>query len=222
MPRPRTWPTALTALATVLFTPVLVLLTPTAALACSCGPADTEQLLGYVDTVAVGELTAVEPPPARGDGSVSSDDRVTYTAELETVFKGEPEDPLTFRSVSHGASCGLEDMQVGHDYVFFVRDGESGLCDGTSRATPGLIAEVEAVTGPGQPVAAPDPATASDPVAAPDPATASDPVAVVEPAPEADPESAAARSVWPALGPAAGALVLLAAGWLLWRRSSHG
>lgn len=195
----RTWQTVRAVLAAVLFVPALVLLTPTAALACSCASADTEQLLGYVDTVAVGELTAVEPPPTRADGSFSSDDRVTYTATLEAVFKGDPDDLLTFQSASHGASCGLENMRVGYDYVFFVRDGESGLCDGTAPATERLIAEVEAVTGPGQAVSVPAPDPTTEPEAASN--TTSD--------------SGSARVLWSGL--AAAALALLAVGWLLWR-----
>lgn len=194
----RTWQAVRTGLATVLFVPALVLLPSTAALACSCAAADTEELLGYVDTVAVGELTAVDPPPGRDEGSLS---QVTYTAVLDAVFKGDPDNPLTFRSASHGASCGLEGMSVGRDYVFFVRDGKSGLCDGTAPATERLIAEVEAVTGPGQQVAAPDPGTAA------------------EPAPDEAATATSAWVLWSAVG--LGTVGLLALGWLVWRRAAH-
>lgn len=203
----RTWQMVRAVLAAVLFVPASMLLTPTAALACSCASADVEVLIGYVDTVAVGELTAVDSPSAHADGSVSSNDRVTYAATLQEVFMGDPGNPMTFRSGSNGASCGLEGMRVGQDYVFFVRDGESTLCDGTAPATERLIAEVEAVTGPGQPVVA----------AESDPAPESDPPPVAE-SPSAEHGSAAAWFLWPALG--VGAVSLLFVGWLVWHRST--
>lgn len=203
MPR-RPWRAVRAALAAALLVPALLLIAPPAALACSCAEPDTEQLLGYADTVAVGELTAIEPPPARADGNFDSSDRVTYTASVETVLKGDPDQPLVFRSASHGASCGLEGMQVGQDYVFFVRDGESTLCDGTARATEQLIAEVEAVTGPGQPVAAPT----SDP----------DTVTVSEASPTTDHDSGSGHLVWVSTGVAA--LILVVLGGLIWRRRS--
>lgn len=195
----RAWSGARAALAAVLLVPALVLLTPTAALACSCAEADTEVLLGYVDTVAVGELTAIEAPPDRADGAIDSGDLVTYTATVQTVLKGAPDNPLVFRSAAQGASCGLEGMTVGREYVFFVRDGESTLCDGTAPTTPQLVAEVEAVTGPGQVVAAPEPEPAAEPESAQDAARDSD----------------TRQLLWPAL-----AVVVLAllVGWLLWRR----
>ncbi|QDO88189.1 hypothetical protein FNH13_07405 [Ornithinimicrobium ciconiae] len=198
------------AAAGLLLAPALVLLAPAAAMACSCAVADTETLVGYVDTIAVGELATIEAPPTRADGAVDTADQVTYTVTLQTVLKGEPDNPLVFRSASHGASCGLEDMAVGRDYVFFVRDGESGLCDGTSRATPTLIAEVEAVTGPGQePMArAADPATGSD--TAP---------GSVDQAPAAELESGLPTALpWIAL---TAGVVTVGLGWLLWTRRSR-
>lgn len=198
----RVWTAARAALAAVLLLPVLVLVSPTAALACSCGALDTPTLVEHVDTVAVGELTAIDPPAQRPNGEVSSGDQVTYTATLRTVLKGDPGHPLVFSSASHGASCGLEGMVVGQEYVFFVRDGQSGLCDGTSVSTAQLIAEVEAVTGPGQAVSAPAATSTEAPQAAAQAASDSESDSVL----------------W--LGLAAGALALLAVGWLLWRRSS--
>lgn len=71
----------------------------------------------------------------RSDGLTDSGAPITYTATVQVVFKGEPDNPLVFRSAAHGASCGLEGMAVGREYVFFVRASESGLCDGTSPAS---------------------------------------------------------------------------------------
>lgn len=186
------------ALSALLLVPALFLISPTAAMACSCAGVDTKTLLGYVDTVAAGELTEIAPPPPQSGSNVDVPDHLTYTVTVQTVFKGEPGDPLVFQSSPFGASCGLENMRVGDDYVFFVRDGTSGLCDGTSPATPQLIADVEAVTGPGQPVTAPEPTTAP------------------EAAPETEHESGAPPFLWPAL--AAAVVVLMALGWLVWCR----
>lgn len=42
--------------APLLVAPVLLLVAPGAAMACSCAEADVAQFVGYADTVAVGEL----------------------------------------------------------------------------------------------------------------------------------------------------------------------
>lgn len=196
------------AAAGLLLAPALVLLAPAAAMACSCAVADTETLVGYVDTIAVGELATIEAPPTRADGAVDTADQVTYTVTLQTVLKGEPDNPLVFRSASHGASCGLEGMTVGRDYVFFVRDGESGLCDGTSLASPELIAEVEAVTGPGQELAGEPAATESNV------ATGS-----ADQAAATELESGLPAALpWIAL---IASVVTVGLGWLLWTRRSR-
>lgn len=152
------------ALAALVVAPALVVLSPGVALACSCAEASTAELVGYVDTVAVGQLTAVEPPPpAAPDGMTDSGALMTYTATLQTVLKGEPDNPLVFRSASDGGACGLEGMAVGREYVFFVRGRQAGLCDGTAPVSPALVADVEAVTGPGKAAPASTPELTTEP-----------------------------------------------------------
>lgn len=195
------------ALLALLLAPMLVIIAPGTAMACSCAVADTETLVSYVDTVAAGELTEIEPPPQPSDGTVDSADRLTYTATVHTVFKGEVEAELVFHT-DFGSSCALADMAVGRDYVFFVRDGGSGLCDGTARSSPRLIAEVEAVTGPGQEPAAPS----ADPP--PIAATATDQPSTT------DSEQSTLPAVLPWSALVAGVLAV-ALGWLLWTRRSR-
>lgn len=189
------------AVAALLLTPVLVLTGPGAALACSCALATTAEHIGWVDTVAAGELTSIEP---RTDGPTDAGSQLTYTATLQTTFKGDPQNPLVFHSSSMGSDCGLEGMVVGREYVFFVRGDESGLCDGTGPLTPTLVSEVEAVTGPGTPA----PPTAEDEPT--ESAAAEDPAS----------DQADGSALWSVLGAAALALIVL--GGLLWqsRRSN--
>lgn len=184
------------ALAALLVAPALVVLSPGAALACSCAEANTAELVGYVDTVGVGQLTAMELAPDNGA-------LITYTATLQTVLKGEPDNPLVFRS-EYGDGCGLEGMAVGREYVFFVRGRQADLCGGTAPASLTLVTDVEAVTGPGE----------AAPASTPE---------LTEPEPEQGLEAARETGTltatpWGAV--AAGAVALLVVGWLTRHRWS--
>lgn len=180
------------ALATLLVAPALVVLNPGAALACSCAEASTADLVGYADTIAVGQLTALEPLPYN-DGS-----RVRYTATLGTVFKGEPDNPLVFRSASEGSACGLE-LPVGNQYLFVLHGSRADLCGGTTPVSPALIAEVEAVTGPGE----------AAPASTPEQSTEREPAQRLD---AAQGFGALTAAPWGAV--AAGAVALLVVGWL--------
>lgn len=101
------------------------------------------------------------------------------------------------------SACGLEITTPGREYVVFVTDGEANLCSGTAPRTPTLVAEVEAVTGPGE--AAPAPTTDA-----------------AAPAQDAAQDGGAGALTWVAV--AAGVLALLTAAWFLrgrwpWRSS---
>lgn len=191
------------ALAALLVAPALVVLNPGAAWACSCEEAGTAELVGYADTVAVGQLTAMELLPENNGAWIR------YTVTLQTVFKGEPDNPLVFRSASEGSACGLG-LPVGYEYVFFVQGSQANLCGGTAPVSLALVADVEAVTGPGE--AAP----ASTPVPAAEPP----PEQAVEAAPGFGTLTAAS---WGAV--VAGAVALLVVGWLgrgRWSRLRSG
>ena len=52
-----------------------------------------------------------------------------------------------------GGGCGLDTLEVGREYVFFVEGSHRGrisasLCGGTTEATAPLLRRVESVTGP--------------------------------------------------------------------------
>lgn len=146
----------------------LVLLSPGQAFACSCVAADTAEHVKWADVVVTGTVVGQDgPPTGRAPSGFAP---VTFTIEVHEVFKGTSGALLEVTTAASGAACGLEGIRTGHRYVVFASPAPGGLgpesehpgsptanlCGGTAPATPGLVAEVEAVTGPGQP---PGPAT---------------------------------------------------------------
>jgi hypothetical protein len=134
------------------------------ALACSCAMAETPDFVSWSDDIVAGTLLDIREP--RGLVMSSADPNV-YTVDVDAVFKGDAGRRVVFESAMSGASCGLEGMVADQRYVFFLsHDGDTrsaSLCGGTAPASVGLLAEVEAVTGPPWP-----PAGADDPLPAAD------------------------------------------------------
>ena len=135
-------------------------LAPTPAYACSCVAGSTEEYVDRADVVVGGRFVARDEPGR----VVSSLDPVTYTVEVDRVYRGAASAELEVLTAVSGASCGLEGIALGRPYlVYATYEGTelwAGLCGGTTAATPGLLREVEAVTGPAQPPAV---QTATDP-----------------------------------------------------------
>ncbi|MDF1605043.1 hypothetical protein [Nocardioides sp. YIM 152315] len=135
----------------------LVALTPTALYACSCAAAGPRQLVDHADAVFVGTLAEIEVPPADGDAVVSSTDPVTYHFDVDRVLEGGVGATVDVASVRSGASCGLEGMREGREYVVFATTTgpalEAGLCGGTRPADAAFVAQVERRTGPARPPA---------------------------------------------------------------------
>lgn len=135
----------------VLFAALLVL--PSApAWACSCASPPMSDLVARADVVLRGTLEDVDRPS--GSSMVQrSDDLVTYRFAVAEVFRGGAPSTTYVRSAASGASCGLEGLEPGREYVVFAEvrgDGlDAGLCGGTAAARSGLVADVEGVTGPG-------------------------------------------------------------------------
>lgn len=129
----------------------VVVLAPTPAFACSCVGGTTSAHADWADVVLLGTVTHREPPPQRA--MMSSGDPATYTLEVEQVFKGESAATTQVLSAVSGASCGLENIEIGEEYVVFASPsrGElwANLCGGTRLASPSFLAELEQVTGPG-------------------------------------------------------------------------
>ena len=135
----------------LMFAALLVL--PSApAWACSCASATPVQWVDRSDVVLRGTLEDVDKPS--GPAVLQpSDPSVTYRFAVSEVFRGEAMETTYVSSSASGASCGLEGLQPGREYVVFAQTrGDTlwaGLCGGTARAASGLVADVREVTGPG-------------------------------------------------------------------------
>ena len=121
-------------LATLVAAAGLVVVSAAPAQACSYALSTPRAMLERSDTVFTATLTDIEPPPPRR--VMSSADPATYTFDVATVYRGSSGAEVDVRSAVSGASCGLEWMRVGTDYLVFAteQDGElwSGLCSGTA------------------------------------------------------------------------------------------
>ncbi len=132
------------------------------ALACSCALGSTGDHVENADVIVTGTLTdAIDPPAAE---VMSSDDPITYLVDVEKTFKGDASHQLEFTSAMSGASCGLEGMQVGDRYAFFLypenKGLEANLCGGTAPSTPKLERQIAHWTGPPrEPAAGVEPAS---------------------------------------------------------------
>jgi hypothetical protein len=113
-------------------------------------------LVARADVVLRGTL---EAPPSGPRVLRRSDDPVTYRFAVAEVFRGAAPTTTLVSSAASGASCGLEGLEPGREYVVFAQvrgDAlEAGLCGGTASAGSGLVADVEQLTGPGQPPVSP-------------------------------------------------------------------
>ena len=146
-----------TLLATLVAATGLVLAAPAPAFACSCVSAGPATFVKWADLVVVGEVTEITPPPERE--LMSSSDPATYAVAVDRVLAGRAGATVKVRSAVSGASCGLERIKVGREYVFFATRHDiegaptralwASLCGGTAPASPSYVAEVEAVTGEG-------------------------------------------------------------------------
>lgn len=196
-----------------------LVLVPSWAYACSCAQSGVADHVERADVVVRGVVE--DRQEARGGRVRSSADPVTYTVSVAETLKGETDASLDVMSVASGASCGLENIRLGEEYLVFAsRDAHLGwggtderalwanLCGGTAPATPELVAAVTAATagaGPGPSDRPSDVPTAAPAGQAGDTAT---------PAPDGDP----GRRTWPWLLGAVAALGAGAAGVVLRRR----
>ena len=130
----------------------LLVLPSSPAWACSCASPTTAQSVARADVVLRGTLADTDGP-SRMSRLRSSEDPVQYTFTVAEVYKGNAAATTYVSSAASGASCGLEGLEPGREYVVFalVRgDGlQAGLCGGTAPAARGLVADVEQVTGSG-------------------------------------------------------------------------
>ena len=141
---------------TLLVIPLLfaALVLPTSpAWACSCVDLTTAQAVASADVVLAGTLEEVDAPRGLSEPS-SGAPAQSYRFAVSEVYEGSAPATSWVGSAKDGASCGLEGMEPGREYVVFAQgSGDAlwaSLCGGTGLATSGLVGEVEAVAGPGQ------------------------------------------------------------------------
>ena len=84
----------------------------------------------------------------------------SYRLAVTDVYRGAAASTTWVGSAAEGASCGLEGLQPGREYVVFAQERAGGLwaslCGGTATADPAVVAELEAAAGPAHaPVLAP-------------------------------------------------------------------
>ena len=107
--------------------------------------------MAAADVVLHGTVTDVDLPSRLSSSAAPA----TYTVAVARVLKGEAAATTFVQSAASGASCGLEGIEPGRDYVLFAQDrgGDlwAGLCGGTAPATGELMAAVERATGAGTP-----------------------------------------------------------------------
>lgn len=127
-----------------------VLLETPAGAACTCDDATVQQAAQRADVVFRGTLV---------QQSVAGRSR-SYSLEVTRIYRGRvAETPVVVESARSPADCGLGELQVDRSYVVFARDRDTTLrssrCDGTGRATPAYLRQVEQVLGEGNPLPRP-------------------------------------------------------------------
>ena len=149
-------PTAIIATVAVLFAAI------TPAHACSCAQLSVEESVANADIVAIATVTRmVSAPELRGDDGIQDSDGL---ASVERYLKGAGPAEITVDDPVGDGDCGfLDETHIGERHLFFLTtdDGayKTHLCAGNALLTGefvdeptvnAYVAEVEAVTGPGQ------------------------------------------------------------------------
>ncbi|WP_203337556.1 hypothetical protein [Nocardioides limicola] len=143
----------------------LVLFGPSpAAYACSCAQVPLAERAEMADVVVSGVLVAVEADGVPLDEPPSSENlpeglpsTLTYLVEPELVWaERQIPRPLEVLSAASGASCGLEGLELGVVYAFFLTDDDgtyrTGLCSGTRQSGAAFERRLSEVLGDPFPV----------------------------------------------------------------------
>ncbi len=93
-------------------------------------------------------------------------DQVVYSVEVDQVYQGGVDtEQVDVTTAAAARACGLPDLVAGESYLFFTTDRGSELVidqrSGTTPASPGRVARVEQLLGPGSPVLPPEPVVAT-------------------------------------------------------------
>lgn len=119
-----------------------VLISPSAAIACSCATLTPEQYTKNADTVGTGTVEWT---------STNGIDR-TYSVAFEQVFKGVAGMREKLVTPADGAACGLDNLVADQRYIFFIDGKHPGqmkinLCGGTTAYDTEVLDAVQSVTG---------------------------------------------------------------------------
>ncbi len=185
----------------------LVLVAPGPAYACSCVAGGPRQYVEWADVVVWARVDHAQVPPSAIGGA-------HYLLDVERVYKGAATQHVQVDSSASSAACGLEGIEEGEAYVFFLQ-GErpphsASLCGGTGMVKRAQLERV--LDTDGDPVvtdgAAGDSGGEGQPAAAPE---------GQDPAPGGPADLPV--SAWSYLGMGAGVVVALAAAafWLVRR-----
>ena len=121
----------------------LILLNPSAALACSCVVSTTAQQVSRAETIVDGRLEWIA-----SDGI-----ETTYGVKVTNLYKGKAAVREKLVGSASEASCGLGDLATNKRYLFFIKGVHRGtmsvsLCTGTAPYNAVLAAKIAAITGP--------------------------------------------------------------------------
>jgi hypothetical protein len=124
---------------------------PHPALACSCVPFTKPQLVDNAAVIFTGVVTGVSRQFSLGiPCSVSSADPVTFSFDVETVYKGDVTKTTNVTTVVGGASCGYE-FVGGKRYTVFATSSNARLETNLCRGNVGdAIDPAEFGLGPGR------------------------------------------------------------------------
>lgn len=133
---------------------VVMTSTPASAAECTCKRGQLSQQVDRADVLFRGTVDNVDP---QGDGFV-------YDITASRAYVGSPERSTQVVSEGGRNACGLGELAVGTEYVFFATGTEAPYsadsCGGTSVANPTKIDKVEELLGQGTAVDPPPPPTA--------------------------------------------------------------
>jgi hypothetical protein len=119
-----------------------------------CTPGSLQKQVDQASAIFIGKVEAVS----------TSSGRTTYDITASRAYKGAPERSTQVESLELAKACGLVDITVGNDYVFFATgDAAPYSADrrgGTAAANPTKVTKIEAILGEGTAVEPPPPPTA--------------------------------------------------------------
>lgn len=145
----------------VLVTTAILLSAVTPAYACSCAQPSIEDTVANADVVAVATVTRLVDDADGGFGGITDLDGI---ASVERYLKGSGPAEITIDDPAGDGDCGfLDETDVGERHLFFLTTDEdaykTNLCAGNALLTGEFVdeptvnaylAEIEAITGPGQ------------------------------------------------------------------------